>query len=113
MNQLVSSLWGFPPRRYGVVYIVKSPLLPLDVASSLSSGVGYLFEGFWSIWLKVSQHLIVNFVVLRREVELKSFYSTILIPSPQFLKIKLLQLYFYKSKSIYTGILLREVIQRM
>ena len=43
VNQLVSSLWSFPPRRYGVVYIMKSPLLPLDVASSFSSGVGYLF----------------------------------------------------------------------
>ena len=46
VNQLVSSLWSFPPRRYGVVYITKSPLLPLDVASSLSSGVGYLFLRF-------------------------------------------------------------------
>ena len=75
MNQLVSSLWGFPPRRYGVVYIVKSPLLPLDVASSLSSGVGYLFESFRSIWLKIAQHLVVNSVVFKREVELQSFYS--------------------------------------
>ena len=81
MNQLVSSLWSFPPRRYGVVYIVKSPLLPLDVASSLSSGVGCLFKGFWSIWLKIAQPLVVNFVVFRREVELQSFYSAILIPS--------------------------------
>ena len=81
MNQLVSSLWGFPPGRYGVVYIGKLPLLPLDVASSLSSGVGYLFESFWSIWLKIAQHLVVNFVVFMREVELQSFYSTILIPS--------------------------------
>ena len=70
MNQLVSSLWGFPPGRYGVVYIVKSPVLPLDVVSSLSSGVGYLFEGFQSIWLKIAQHLVVNFAVFRREVEL-------------------------------------------
>ena len=78
MNQLVSSLWSFPPRRYGVVYIVKSPLLPFDVSSSFSSGVGYLFEGFWSIWVKNAQPLVVNFVVFRREVELQSFYSTIL-----------------------------------
>ncbi len=86
MNQLVSSLLGFPPRRYAVVYIVyivKSPLLPLDVASSFSSGVGYLFEGFQSIWVETAQSLVVNFVVFRREVELQSFYSTILIPSPQ------------------------------
>ena len=83
MNQLVSSLWSFPPRRYGVVYIMKSPLLPLDVASSLSSGIGYLFESFQSIWLKIAQHLVVNFV-FRREVELQSFYSSILIPSRLF-----------------------------
>ena len=51
------------------------------MASSLSSGVGYLFEGFWSIWLKIAQHLVVNFVIFRGEVELKSFYSAILIPS--------------------------------
>ena len=43
VNQLVFSLWSFPPGRYGVVYIMKSPFLPLDVASSFSSGVGYLF----------------------------------------------------------------------
>lgn len=55
---------------------------PLDVASSLSSGVGYLVESFQSIWLKVVQHLVVNFVVFRREVELQSYYSAILIPSP-------------------------------
>ena len=71
-----------PAVRYGVVYIVKSPLLPLDVASSLSSGVGYLFESFWSIWLKTAQHLVVNFVVFMREDELQSFSSTILIASP-------------------------------
>ena len=80
MNQLVSSLWSFPPRRYGVVYIMYSPLLPLDVASSLSSGVGYLFESFLSIWLKIAQHLAVNFVIFRREVELQSFLYAILIP---------------------------------
>ena len=51
------------------------------MASSLSSGVGYLFESFPSIWLKISQHFVVNFVVFRREVELQSFYSTTLIPS--------------------------------
>uniref|UniRef100_A0A8D1L2Q0 Testis expressed 9 n=1 Tax=Sus scrofa TaxID=9823 RepID=A0A8D1L2Q0_PIG len=60
-----------------------SPLLPLDVTSSLSSGVGYLFESFWSIWLKIAQYLVVNFVVFRREVELQSYSSAILIPYPQ------------------------------
>ena len=31
------------------------------MASSLSSGVGYLFENFQSICLKVAQHLVVIF----------------------------------------------------
>ena len=70
MNQLVFSLWSFPPRRYGVVYITKSPLLPLDVSSSFSSGVGYLFYGFWSIQVEIAQSLVVAFVVFRKEVEL-------------------------------------------
>ena len=82
VNQLVFSLWSFPPGRYGVVYIAKLPLLPLDVSSSFSSGVGYLFLGFWSIWVGIAQLLVVNFV-FRREVELQSFYSTILILSPR------------------------------
>ena len=97
MNHLVSSLWGFPPRRYGVVYAVKLPLVPLDVASSLSSRVGCLFESFRSRWLKTAQPLVVNFVVFRREVELQSFYSAILIPSPDyqcFLKFLLYILFF-------------------
>ena len=81
MKQLVSSLWGFPPRRNGVVYIMKSPLLPLDVSSSFSSGAGYVFEGFQSIWVEIAQTLVANFVVFRREVELQSFYSTVLILS--------------------------------
>ena len=81
MDQLVSSLWNFPPGRYGVVYIVKSPLLPLDVSSSFSSGVWYLFYGFQSIFVETAQSLVVNFVVLRREIELQSFYSAILILS--------------------------------
>ena len=38
--------------------------------------------GFRSIWVEIAQPLVVNFVVFRREVELQSFYSTILIPSP-------------------------------
>ena len=37
--------------------------------------------GFQSIWVEIAQSLVVNFVVFRREVELQSFYSTILIPS--------------------------------
>ena len=78
MIQLLTSLWGFPPGRYGVVKIAYLPLLPLDVASSLSSEVGYLFESFQSIWLKIAQALVVNFVVFRK-VELQSFYSAVLI----------------------------------
>ena len=31
--------------------------------------------------MKSAQSLVVNFVVFRREVELQSFYSAILIPS--------------------------------
>ena len=85
--KLLCSLWGFQPRRYEVAHIVSLPLLPLDVASSLSSRVGYLFESFQYLWLKIAQHLFVNFVIFRREVELQSFYSTILIPSPKLLKL--------------------------
>ena len=40
--------------------------------------------GFQSIWVEIAQFLVVNFVVLRREVELQSFYSTILIQSPAY-----------------------------
>ena len=80
MKQLLSSLWGFPPGRYGVAHIGKSPLLPLDVASSLSSGVGYPFESFRSMGLKIAQYLVINFAVFRTAVELQSFYSAILIP---------------------------------
>ena len=39
--------------------------------------------GFQSIWVEIAQSLVVNFVVFRREVELQSFYSAILIPSPR------------------------------
>ena len=44
------------------------------MASSLSSGVGYLLESFWFICLKIAQYLVVNFVVFRG-VELQAFYS--------------------------------------
>ena len=37
--------------------------------------------GFQSIWVEIAQSLVVNFVVFRREVELQSFYSPILILS--------------------------------
>ena len=43
--------------------------------------------------MKIAQPLVVKFVVFRREVELLSFYSAILIPSPQsnhFLKLTLI-----------------------
>ena len=65
---------GLPTQEVWVAYLMQSPLLPLDVASSLSFGVGYLFESFWSIWLKIAQLLVVNFVVFRREVELQSSF---------------------------------------
>ena len=61
------------------------------MASSFSSGVGYHFSGFQSIWVEIAQSLVVNFVVFRREVELQSFYSAILgtpmSPQWQFYKI--------------------------
>ena len=82
VNQLVSSLWSFPPWRYGVVYIVKSPLLPLDVASSCSSGVGYLFLRFLVQLGADFSAFSCEFCCFRREVELQSFYSAILIPFP-------------------------------
>ena len=63
--QLLSSLWGFPPGRYGVANSMESPLLPLDVAFSLSSGVGYIFESFQSTWLKVVQNLVVILLFLQ------------------------------------------------
>ena len=34
--------------------------------------------------MEMAQSLVVNFVVFRREVELQSFYSAILIPSPHY-----------------------------
>ena len=37
--------------------------------------------GFRSMWVEIAQSLVMNFVVFRREVELQSFYSAILIPS--------------------------------
>ena len=61
---------GLPTREvWGCLYRVL-PLLPLDVASSLFSGVGHLYESFWSIWLEIAQYLVVNFVDFRRAVEL-------------------------------------------
>ena len=86
---------GLPTQEvWGCLYCEITPP-PLDVASSLSSGIGYLFEGFWSIWLKIAQHLVVSFVVFRRAVELQSFYSAILIPSPSlvFIKVRLIVLF--------------------
>ena len=54
----------FPPGRCGIAYIEQSPLLPLDVASSLSSGRGYFFKRLQSIWLTVVQHLVVILLFL-------------------------------------------------
>ena len=67
---------GLPTQEvWGCLYHVFAP------PTSLSSAVGYLFEGFLSIWLKIVQPLVVNFVDFSREVELQSFYSAMLIPS--------------------------------
>ena len=55
---------GLPTQEvWGCLYYVIT-LLPLDVASSLSSQVGYLFESFQSIWLKVVQHLVAILLFL-------------------------------------------------
>ena len=81
VNRLVSSPVELPSQEvWGCLYREIAPPTS-DVSSSFSSGVGYLFYGFWSIWVKCAQSLVVNFVVFRREVELQSFCSTILIPS--------------------------------
>ena len=37
--------------------------------------------GFRSIWVEIAQSLVMNFVVFRREVELQTFSSAILILS--------------------------------
>ena len=78
---------GLPTQEvWGCFYHVIAP--PTSYCGLLlSSGVGDLFESFWFICLTIAQHLVVNCVVLRREVELQS-YSAILIPSPMFLIIQ-------------------------
>ena len=43
--------------------------------------IGLCFAFGFVFLLKIAQPLVVNFVVFRREVELQSFYSAILIPS--------------------------------
>ena len=52
--------------------------------------------------MEIAQSLVVNFVVFRREVELQSFYSTILIP---FLETVILKLPTNKSTGLdgFTG----------
>ena len=77
--QLPSSLWASHPAGMGLLISRNCPSYHLAVAS-LSSGVGYLFESFQSIWLKVVQRLVVILLFLW-EGELQSFYSTILILS--------------------------------
>ena len=49
-------VWGF-------LYCAIN-LLPLDEASALSSGVGYIFESFQSIWLKSARHLVMILLFL-------------------------------------------------
>ena len=51
VNQLLSSLWGFPPGRYGVSYIRKSPLLPIDC------GLPFVFWCRISFW-RILVHLL-------------------------------------------------------
>ena len=72
---------GCPLAGMGLLISHNHPSCHLDVAFSLPSGV-YLFANSQSIWLKLAQHLIVNFFCFCfwRESELQSCYSTILIP---------------------------------
>ena len=59
-----------------------STMESLDVASSLTSGVGYLFESVQFIWLKVVQHLVVILLFLWEKVSSSpSLLDPILFPS--------------------------------
>ena len=62
--QLPSSLWASHPAGMGLLISYNRHSYHLDVASSLSSGVGLPFESFQSIWLKVIQHLVVILLFL-------------------------------------------------
>ena len=61
---VTSSLWASHLVCIGVLIPCNHPSYHLDEASSLSSRVGYLFESFQSIWLKVIQHLVVILLFL-------------------------------------------------
>ena len=64
MIQLLSSLWAAHLVGMKLVISCNCPSYHLDVACSLSSGVGYLFESFQFIWLKVVQYLVVILLFL-------------------------------------------------
>ena len=67
------------------------------------------------MWLQTPQHVVVNFLVFRREVELQSFYSAILILSSHFkvsfLEIRELPLMSQSSGAIRTPLLVQGLPQ--
>ena len=64
MIQLLSSLWTAHLVCMGLLISYNRHSYHLDVASSLSSGVGLPFESFQSIWLKVIQQLVIILLFL-------------------------------------------------
>ena len=64
LSSLLASHLGGMGQEVNRLISCNHPLLPPDVASSLSSGVGYLFEIFQSICLKAVQHLVVILLFL-------------------------------------------------
>ena len=80
MIQLLSSLWVADPVSKGWLILCNCPSYHLDVASSLSSGAGYLFLIVCSL-VDGCSAVVCNFVAFMREGELQSFYSAILIAS--------------------------------
>ena len=66
--QLLSSLWAAHPVGIGLLISCNHPSYHLDVASPLSSGVGYLFYSLQSIWLKFVQQLVVILLLLWQKV---------------------------------------------
>ena len=72
---------GCPPGRVGLLISCNHPSYYLDVASSLSSGVGYLFLIVCSL-VDGCSAVACNFVAFMREGELQYFYSAIFPSSP-------------------------------
>ena len=64
MIQLLFNLWAAHLVGMGLLISHNHPSYHFDVASSLSSGIGYFFESFQSILLKVVQNLVVILLFL-------------------------------------------------